>query len=167
MKNGTREQWFHSKVDRRGERECWKWLGATNKSGYGCFGWLNGRMILAHRFAYLQANGNLPKDKCVCHTCDNPICVNPSHLFAGSASDNWRDSHSKGRSSTPPVRRGESHYRSKLTAGHVMQIRRTYAMNKHSQRALARMFGVAQTTIGRIVSIKSWRDAVLPLQEVK
>ena len=77
-------------------RGCWEWTGAKSRAGYGQFGYL-GNWYRAHRVAYLVWRGPLKRGLYVCHRCDNPGCVRPSHLFLGTNSDNIRDSLTKGR----------------------------------------------------------------------
>jgi hypothetical protein len=87
---------FWSFVDRDGE--CWTWKGSTNGAkGYGRFYPTHGLRVYAHRFAYELANGNFDPQIEVLHSCDNPRCVNPSHLSLGSHTDNMRDMSRKGR----------------------------------------------------------------------
>lgn len=81
-------------------QECWPWTGAASDEGYGRF-LLNGRnggYVMAHRYAWEQANGPIPDGLFVLHRCDNPRCVNPWHLFLGTKGDNNRDRAAKGRS---------------------------------------------------------------------
>jgi hypothetical protein len=81
----------------RGAGDCWVWTGARGANGYGFVSGYSFTERFAHRLAWTMANGPIPEGKWVLHTCDNPPCVNPAHLFLGSAKDNAQDRDRKGR----------------------------------------------------------------------
>lgn len=85
--------------------DCWLWTAGT-VTGYGSFGF-QGRMRIASRVAWEITNSEIPAGMKVLHTCDNPLCVNPKHLFLGTQLDNMRDMVRKGRKVQP----GEAWYR--------------------------------------------------------
>lgn len=137
---------------RRSKSGCWRWTGAVLNSGYGKF-WERGRHLLAHRFAYQQANGKLPAGKLVLHRCDNKLCVRPDHLFLGTYQDNSDDMVRKGRHLKNHVR-GEDSPKAILNES---QVRRIKALcGKLPQRTIARRFGVTQTSVSRIHTGANW-----------
>lgn len=75
---------------------CWQWKGSSNKDGYGTTRYM-GKSIMAHRLSFLLHGGEIPDGMCVLHSCDNPPCVNPDHLFLGTHQDNMDDMARKGR----------------------------------------------------------------------
>ena len=96
--------------------------------------------------------GAIPEEMCICHYCDNPSCVRPSHLFLGTRDDNQKDSVAKGRMAL-----GEKNGSSKLVASDVYEIRRLYATGRTSHRKLAKMWKISHAQIGDIIRRKSWR----------
>ena len=94
----TREDIYHSSYERKGMDECWLWTKRIDKDGYGKLGFKRFHTDRAHRYGWeLAHNQPVPKGMLVCHTCDNPSCQNPKHLFIGTQKDNVADSVSKGR----------------------------------------------------------------------
>lgn len=88
---------FWEKVERRGHDECWPWLGSKDRWGRGYFSF-RGKTERAPRVAWSLSYGEpFPADKDACHTCDNPTCVNPRHIWIGDARENLRDAVRKGR----------------------------------------------------------------------
>ena len=85
---------FWSKV--RKTSKCWIWEGHKDKNGYGRIG-LDKKYIRVHRFSYELKNGHIPKGLWVLHQCDNPPCVNPSHLKVGTHQENQSDKSERGR----------------------------------------------------------------------
>jgi hypothetical protein len=134
---------------------CWLWVGPTYRnSGYGCLNVL-GKMLLSHRMSWVMAFGSIPSGMCVLHRCDNRPCVNPSHLFLGTKSDNMKDMMAKGRyvrSGFP----GELNPSAKLTASQVAEIRTRLASGE-TKAAQARRYGVCHSTISLISSGMTWR----------
>ena len=98
---------FWSKVERKGEDECWPWLAFRDRQGYGRFS-IKGQDMSASRGAWIVINGTIPDDLQVLHTCDNPSCVNPAHLFLGTHADNMADKAKKKRVVNNPLR-GDAH----------------------------------------------------------
>jgi hypothetical protein len=149
----TTTERFWSKVKKT--RSCWLWLGAKSPSGHGQIS-ISGKMVGAHRFSYELHNGSIPKGigyygTCVCHSCDNPQCVNPKHLWTGTQRENLDDMVNKGRI------KGERHPRAKLTQRQVDKIRKLYSTGKYTQRKLGLMFGVNKTPIGYIINKINWK----------
>ena len=141
---------FWNKVDKT--NRCWNWTGCGVRAGYGQF-WFKGKMRLAHRLSAYFAGiiTGLQDERHVMHTCDNPSCVRPDHLIAGTNKDNHKDKAVKGRAA-----KGERNSKAKLTANKVRAIR----ADNRSQRELAKVYGVSQVAIGKIKRRQHWRHIV-------
>lgn len=140
---------FWSKVDVCEPDDCWEWIAGRYKAGYGQF-WLNGKGYIAHRVAYFIEHGKDPGEMLVCHTCDNPPCCNPAHLWLGTNNDNTQDKIVKGRQDNT---RGEKCHSAKLTKQNVREIR---ASDK-SDDELAKWYGVHLWTVTRARLGLSWK----------
>jgi hypothetical protein len=138
---------------------CWIWRGTVQHGyGYGIFFRARPtgprRHMQAHRLSYEFTTGHLPSTKeHVCHHCDNPLCVNPAHLFIGSHQDNMNDCKRKHRSAW-----GERSGRAKLSTDDVIAIRQRAESSRNwdTYRELASQHGVTATHIYAIVKGLFW-----------
>lgn len=141
--------WFNKSVDKSNLEGCWIWTGYKMKSGHGQYSF-NGDNVYTHRFAYLTVNPNFDQTLQVCHKCDNPSCVNPSHMFLGTQSDNSKDMVSKKRYAVGQAVGGA------LSEEDVLKIIEMYKTGLYKQRTLGRKFGVNASQISRIVNGRRW-----------
>lgn len=132
---------------------CWLWRKARFPSGYGVVAGWPSHETRAHRVSWEIARGNAGK-LYVCHSCDVRACVRPSHLFLGTARDNYQDSARKGRNL-----RGERTTFSKLNEKKVRGIRRQHAEGESTQ-SLAKQYGVSDVTIWVVTRRKSWKHVL-------
>lgn len=172
---------FWSKVAVAGPDECWEWQAGKSGEGYGQFK-VQGSFFYSHRIAFALSGGRFEAGPLVCHgPCNNRLCVNPSHLSAGTSKSNTHDMFrdgtvSKGEAHSAIIRRvaargdrnsstmrperlprGEAHHNAKLTADDAGEIRRRYALGGITQRELAEEFSVPQPAISRIIHRKRWQ----------
>lgn len=131
---------------------CWLWRGATNNRGYGVVRW-NGSARLAHRVAWLVANGAEP-DGLVCHRCDTPLCVRPDHLFVGTQTDNMRDAAAKGRAGGWSRERRERTGKISVLDAYLIGLALKLLPVTHV--AVAKAWGVSTTPVRRIAAGKHW-----------
>lgn len=96
MKKEKTKLLIESKINRFSKNSCWIWIGAKNEKGYGVIQ-IDGKRHRAHRLVYELYVGSIPPGMLVCHSCDEPSCCNPKHLWLGTNADNQRDKHAKGR----------------------------------------------------------------------
>ncbi len=146
---------FWKKVSISSPENCWNWEHSIDVRGYGQF-YYNGKLVKAHRMAYILTHGSIPQGKMVCHKCSNRLCQNPSHLYAGTAKDNARDMIEIGHASMYG-RKGSEHPCAKLTESDVKAIRQHYDNKWESIYGLAEKFEVSYSAIYSIVNHTTWR----------
>ena len=130
---------------------CWLWTGAVDSHGYGKLN-MRRNWLKAHRISYLVFHGIIPPGAFICHTCDNPPCINPFHLYAGSPADNTRDRVARNRSVGLP---GAANPSARLTEDQVIEILalgRTY-----TQRQIGKMYGISAGAVHLILTGKTWK----------
>ena len=125
--------------------ECWEWLGAKSRGGYGYFCGVDGKNIKAHRFSWMLIHGEITIGMCICHTCDNTGCINPSHLFLGTILDNMLDKINKGHGSENRL----------LNDTEIQEIRNS----SKNYAELSKLYKVSSATIDRVRMHKgSYKD---------
>jgi len=129
---------------------CWVWTAANTK-GYGVLG-EGSKLLIAHRYSYELHYGTNPGELAVCHTCDNPSCVRPDHLFLGTKADNNADMARKGRSC-----RGEARQNHRLREADVRLIRCLIAAGVSTYAGVARQFSVSESLIRGIAKRQRWK----------
>ncbi len=132
------------------ETGCWEWQGAITRQGYGVVG-RSHRLFGAHRLSYAAFRCVIPEGQYVCHTCDNPGCVNPEHLFVGTQRDNLQDAAKKGR-----TERGAERHNAVLNEAQVRSIKQALDQGE-SQASLARTYTVHSNVIYRIAGGITWK----------
>ena len=160
---------FWSKVDRSaGPDACWPWRASCFNKGYGQFS-VRQLNLRAHRIAFMLSNGIAARDLLVCHSCDNPPCCNPAHLWTGTQQHNVQDMRAKGRQNDPygdragarkyPERyRGEARTRTMLTDRLVSYVRHQVAVGPRGTGArLARELSISHTHLSAIIHRRRWK----------
>lgn len=148
---------------------CWNWMGAKagGKNGkppqYGVLyimgDKVKGKMFYAHRLSWMIHYGEMPINNLwVLHHCDNPPCVNPKHLWLGTASDNSQDRDDKGRGNRNYNHlMGENSHFAKLNEKQVLQIRQLYKPRIITMKILAEKFNIGEYCIYKILVRKTWK----------
>lgn len=146
--------------------DCWEWDLGMCSGGYGYL-FIPKVSYMAHRISYMAFNEGVEVGKLhVCHKCDNPPCVNPDHLFLGTASDNMNDMFSKSRGVR---KRGEEHYLTALNDDDVRAIVKEAILGKLTgealkvSRELSNKYGVSVKTINCMSRGKTWEHITRPI----
>ena len=129
---------------------CWEWDGFRDRHGYGQLR-RKGQTWYAHRWYYTLLCGPIPPGLCVCHTCDNPACVRPDHLFLGTHAENMADGSAKNR-----IHPGDKDGQAKLNPKQVSVCRHALRLGL-TQAFLGECFGVDQSTISDVATGQSWK----------
>jgi hypothetical protein len=156
MRLNPRER-FEDKFVVSDDTGCWAWCaaksGRTDRYKRGSFSIVGGKTEVAARVSWQIYRGEIPRGMQVLHQCDNPLCVNPDHLFLGNHADNMADMKAKRRSTF-----GERSAKAVLTANDVRFIRECDAPHT----LMAKQFGVSYTTIFNIRAGKAWPNTPVP-----
>ena len=151
---------FWLKVNKKRKNECWEWLGAKTPLGYGRTSYLDGKPSYAHRVVWIINFGYIPQGMWILHKCDNPLCVNPNHLEAGTAKDNAKQREKRGRGKGRfNLKRGssvglcgEKNPRAVLTKAQVLSMRKFYTSKTFSSKELSLIYGVGQRHINKTIN---------------
>ncbi len=143
---------FWKRVDKKTDAECWPWKGPRNKDGYGIVA-VSASAMAAHRVAFELVNGIVGNgyNVCILHSCDNPPCCNPKHLFNGTRKDNVADMVQKGRMAGA---KGTRNCKVVLTETQVMEI---FNDSDNTNVELGLIYDVAPTTISAIRNQRNWK----------
>jgi hypothetical protein len=139
---------------------CWNWNHYKKPSGYGTY-WNGKKTVNAHKHYYEQANGPVPAGLQLCHKCNNPSCVNPDHMYVGTAKENASDKVKSNRCYRPI---GSKNGMSKLTEHDVEIIREMYRRHPSGKKQrtglstfLSSWFGITSSTVSMIKYKKRWK----------
>lgn len=136
---------------------CWLWTGSKYRGQYGHFrrklnnSW---KMYKAHRYSYEFYKGEIPSNYLVCHSCDNPSCVNPNHLWIGTSKDNFKDMQNKGRWKNP--RSNKSIWLSQDVANQIRLCKKENPT--YTYREIGILFNTSSSQVHRIIKNMIWKD---------
>ena len=150
------EDRFWIYANKRGDDDCWEWLGTRYPNGYGriSLGGRGGKLVSAHRFSCEMHHGQAPFEGAhVLHKCDNRICVNPAHLSWGTSSENIQDAYDKKRK-VSPFKLGVNHHKAKLNADQALFVKSNMEV---SSTYMAKLFGCSRTAIDAIKQGRTWK----------
>ena len=164
------EKRFWDKVNQSTPHDCWLWKGGQFGSGYGCFHYgydpksQTTISITAHRMSWALHHNNLPpSNKQVCHSCDNPICVNPKHLWLGTAADNALDKMCKGRHK---AFKGILNGSAKLNESEVLSIKNRYSQfGEISKSSISRKLNLDRTSVTETANRKINYDSITYIRD--
>lgn len=147
----TTEQLFWAKVIKSNDPDgCYVWTGSTSQ-GYGQFR-VKGKTWKAHRWAWTQRHGEIPKGMNICHHCDNPGCVRDEHLYSGTHQDNVNDRQRRNRQAS---HKGQLNGRAKLTEDQVVLIKLRLKLNE-SQNSIAKAMNISHRQVWSIAHDEAW-----------
>lgn len=135
---------------------CWEWTRGKTSAGYGAV-WWGGKTEAAHRLSYRLHRGPIPEGMYVCHSCDNPACVNPDHLWLGSLQDNHKDMMLKEREY-----RGSQHHTTQITEDDVVAMRNLRASGM-TPTEIANIYGLKRPMVSHICTGRNWKHAGGPV----
>lgn len=151
----TKEQWFSSLIKENPISGCHEWQG-MKKGGYGYF-YINGREKAVHRMQYEKFKGEIPKGFNVCHSCDNPPCVNPDHLWIGTQKDNVHDMIAKKRDHKAFGTRSKN---SKINTDQALQIKLLYSQGE-SIKTIHLKLNISYKIVQHICNGATWKHILL------
>ncbi len=143
---------FWRAVEKKRPNDCWEWMGSRHYKGYGEIALSHKGKTKSHRVAWALTNGEIPEGMVVCHSCDNPPCCNPDHLFLGTHKTNKHDSQEKGRHAF-----GERSGMAKLTESEVKKIRAIDKTGTRTRLSLASQFGISGRMVTSICRYDNWK----------
>jgi DNA invertase Pin-like site-specific DNA recombinase len=128
---------------------CWIWTRSTRGKGYAQMTLSNRKQVYGHRASYMVNKGAIPDGGVVCHSCDEPRCCNPDHLFLGTQKDNMQDCVAKGR--LRPGRVGAPRKVSDEQRKRIAELRSQGML----QRQIAQQFGITQVRVSQLLKAQS------------